>query len=971
MFPLLLSVFLMISSGNSATISSLMDLPLTLPKGNHIIHATLKDQNTGDKFSMKEFISSTSTINGMIVVDTPKDTFNVYYNSKDPNGKDNYERQVIMGIDCSLYKYKFSSYFKKLPGVSKQLTSVLISMGPSILYRFAHGSFIWEKSADKIVRGTTMKSFKTQIHPKLNITYYYKSNLDQQSGLQAPSRIFFSGKDLSYSGYLPSEHLILEIYLQKMDSKSDLSKIVNPLPGLGCPAHYQDNLPIPNLNFHLVHMILSETITGPTTTKTVSEIYANDKLKLIRLKTSLLGIETEALYDYSLGIVNMFQDGGSCNIQAAEKTSPGINQWTNKFSLKTLFQLDGQYNYLGKMYLKYRSGLVVKAWESVSYYDIVNSNKYDKVVTTQYFTETTDNSAFNGYLIVATIINCYNLDAKKEKYQLVEVIQRDYLDFQVAESESEFHDKFSLNGCKYFTSDMTLNFQLGCKELDCIKFAQENVYALKERFREAICRRFDISPLRLSTMDVTFSTSTIDIRIDFLEIPNLQGLFSPKVYFVNDETLKGLSRTKSASETDCLSRLSTSLQNFDIVLFCQEGNICGTMKGIDNVKEDNVKGEPCRLYQIPLHNLYRLSREISNKDLQSRLLIRTAFKNISLTNEFMRPINYSIIDILDETRDRTDHSQDLFYLSHGASKLQVDDSNVVVVPNAKTYGDCYRACKNSDELECRTLSYCSGEKESECAVTNMTSENAPIDVTKSDTNCEVYAKNNLLDYSVIVNRRFKSPSSISLELYVSQCASECASDPNCFSFQNCGRNCILGGFYTDSSTEYDSYCEIYIPKVSNKYQSTGRKIVSETFHVELNLNHDQCAALCYSWADGPDSCQSFNFCPDGRSTSTCSLSKYSVEDSNTKTTESKSCFNYKLIENSNKNKQSNPIVQKGTSGSAAFGIILIFLATGFIFGVGLPIAYSKMRTLSSRSAQGLRSDQRFIWTRQMDDEPEN
>ena len=37
------------------------------------------------------------------------------------------------------------------------------------------------------------------------------------------------------------------------------------------------------------------------------------------------------------------------------------------------------------------------------------------------------------------------------------------MDFQTAETESEFHDKFSLTGCKYFNDDMTLTFQLGCK----------------------------------------------------------------------------------------------------------------------------------------------------------------------------------------------------------------------------------------------------------------------------------------------------------------------------------------------------------------------------------------------------------------------------------------------------------------------------------------------------------------------------
>ncbi|XP_053205239.1 uncharacterized protein LOC128389639 [Panonychus citri] len=223
MLPLLLCLFLMIISGNSASITSLMDLPLNLPRGNYIIHATLKDLGNGDRYFMQEFISSTSTINGMIVVDSPKNTFNVYYNMKDGNGKDSNERQVIMGIDCYLYKLSSSQL---LPGINKRLTSLLVAMGPSILYRLGHNSLIWEKSADKNVRGTMMKSFKTNINYKLNITYYYKSNLDKESGLQAPSRIAFSGSNPS-EAYSTKENLILDIYLQEMDATKDLSKIVN------------------------------------------------------------------------------------------------------------------------------------------------------------------------------------------------------------------------------------------------------------------------------------------------------------------------------------------------------------------------------------------------------------------------------------------------------------------------------------------------------------------------------------------------------------------------------------------------------------------------------------------------------------------------------------------------------------------------------------------------------------------------
>lgn len=71
---------------------------------------------------------------------------------------------------------------------------------------------------------------------------------------------------------------------------------------------------------------------------------------MVRLTTSILGITTEALYDYSLGIIYLFQDGGACTMQPATVMAPGIDPKTGHFSLATLFQLDKQYNYIGEVY---------------------------------------------------------------------------------------------------------------------------------------------------------------------------------------------------------------------------------------------------------------------------------------------------------------------------------------------------------------------------------------------------------------------------------------------------------------------------------------------------------------------------------------------------------------------------------------------------------------------------------------------
>lgn len=61
--------------------------------------------------------------------------------------------------------------------------------------------------------------------------------------------------------------------------------------------------------------------------------------------------KSEALYDYSLGLVYQFQEGESCKVSPVKRGSIGLSQETGQFHLTKLFLLDGNYKYLGKMYL--------------------------------------------------------------------------------------------------------------------------------------------------------------------------------------------------------------------------------------------------------------------------------------------------------------------------------------------------------------------------------------------------------------------------------------------------------------------------------------------------------------------------------------------------------------------------------------------------------------------------------------------
>lgn len=168
---------------------------------------------------------------------------------------------------------------------------------------------------------------------------------------------------------------------------------------------------------------------------------------------------------------------------------------------------------------------------------------------------------------------------------------------------------------------------------------------------------------------------------------------------------------------------------------------------------------------------------------------------------------YNVVDILDETQGKKDHSRELFHLLTKENTMDLESENVLVVPDAKTFADCYRACVNSNELECRTLSFCTKADSTTCLVTSSFARN--ISIVK-DRSCAIYFINHLLNYKQIKNRRYKVESIPSSEKWLDHCAESCILDENCLSFQTCGSTCTLHGVYTDDATEYNEECQIYI-----------------------------------------------------------------------------------------------------------------------------------------------------------------
>ncbi|XP_025018432.1 uncharacterized protein LOC112539882 [Tetranychus urticae] len=181
---------------NIGSAIDLVDLPLIIPHTSVNINATLTDSNAGNKYFIQESISaSDASIKGGIVISGEKDSYNIYYNTDSDFNK---ERLVIHGTNCLPFTYN-NKWDQTLPGLKEPVTNLILLMGPSILYRLDHSSLVWKTVEDRNIRGTVMKGATTEINGRLNITYYYKKDFDDDSGIKHPSRIEFSGYDPSSS----------------------------------------------------------------------------------------------------------------------------------------------------------------------------------------------------------------------------------------------------------------------------------------------------------------------------------------------------------------------------------------------------------------------------------------------------------------------------------------------------------------------------------------------------------------------------------------------------------------------------------------------------------------------------------------------------------------------------------------------------------------------------------------------------
>ncbi|XP_053204882.1 uncharacterized protein LOC128389347 [Panonychus citri] len=949
--------------------------PMEMDPGNWIIKAILTDESRGQVFKLEESISSGKVIRGKIITKSNGYDERIYYSSEYPA-----ERYAIDNDDTSrCWKLTFTTEWNlRLAQTQINLVSYFLIAGPSIVFRLKNQPIQWNQTADVKVRGVSHHVYESLLTPEIAIKYYYKASKgDFETSF--PSSVLFKGSsnvrmDI-YSVKKVDQHLDSFVTLTEKFCDSFLTK------GLD----YNES-PIPKVETQYKHYVAIETISSDKNQLIQKEVFSDEKFQMVDIKTTIkfhvnqIEKKTEKVYDYTLGLVYELnhEDGQrKCQMSPMDSSAPGliIDKTNPSFSLNQQFDLNGQYYYMGPVnYMNlFNTQSKVEGWQANIKNGKIDDINYDLVIATQYILPQTVTNDVKDTVMIGTTFDGY---AKTDGKRSI----RKKIDYQIISTElDDSKDKFRIVDCYPDPeSRKTLELRFSCKDENCGHFTRNHHKQFTIKLKESIFGMETITISRVSDIKLTFKLYETIAQITVLESPDIMDSFEHKEIRIAEKSKPMTSYYGIKNHRECLISSANIADRFEAIAYCEgkEENICGHFRKFSDIIEDKFSGTFCKVTAIPLQNIHRYSRELPLADLPEKLLLNgISFKlsDGSITSE------YKVYQVNDISIKETEIEP--FYRKVVTSSKLVDNSDSVTrIESVPDFGSCYQLCSHSSDVDCRSFSYCKYLDRSECLIANspISSEN-----TINDTYCSTNEINLLKRFDKIESRKFIKSTSIPTDNDPENCAQRCSDFDECKSFQYCSDSgsCTLEGYYTDSSTDFHPNCDIYIPKVIDKFRMTGKQIISDTFHTELSVTVDQCAALCYDWSDGKGSksCLSFNFCStDGKTSSICHLSRYDFDDVSREKSgkveliHEDNCLNYNRIKKKTQSGTINDsvVLRSSFNLSGSLFIVFLFIISGLIIGFVVNTIYAKVikRKSADKSISSTFNRNTFSWTRQLNDE---
>uniref|UniRef100_T1KVC7 Apple domain-containing protein n=1 Tax=Tetranychus urticae TaxID=32264 RepID=T1KVC7_TETUR len=881
------------------------ELPMIIEDGNWLIKAKLLYEKSSLEINIIEYVKSVNgTIRGKIDFKIDDDDVRsiFYTNTK------RYNRLFFRDHYCKSFAYTDDDWSDTLPNLYDfEFLNHLLLVGPSVIFRIVDYIHVWKPAKDEVIRGFKDHAAKGRLDEHLDVWFYFTVD-NYETGIKKPNQVKFYQKSGMYWFYIYTNTRV----------EQNFDTIVTPNPTAYCQQSAIDSLdvphePFPRITEHSIHFI-SKTKSFNAGPSKKEEVYADEKCQILNIKTPGL------VQDSSLGY-DIF-----------------------KLDLNRLLNFDLNYRYFGPALFDERNGIGTHAWQISEEQAKVEEKTYPRVVTTQYFNKFSDITS--GYTLIGTKINAYN-----NYVGLTASRATEYFFYGHEISSSESTRKFNLQNCYPDpASRKTIAMYFTCKD----------------KVKESLVNSGTVAASRIANIEPIFNSNEIIIYITILDFPRIKNAFEMRNMKLNEKALTKASKVLiDGDEEDCLIKNSYKYEPFEAIAFCKtvDGNLCQRIDG-KNVKlvEDQYHGVSCSVFMTPLKNLFRYSQEIPLENLHERL------NHISIS--FISPENnkmftFTPYHVTDAATVNDNEHDSLFDSIYRNMKLVEDKMKTISVTGATDSSSCYRKCANSNDNNCNSFSFCVYNDRVECLVS--TNENVSSETASSDASCITYLIDNLQKFKKIPSKRFTdNQNTVSFDSSLGKCASLCHNSDLCKSFQFCSGSCSMAGQYTDAASDYSENCDIYIPKVLDRFEVTGTLIVEDVFLTEMNLNADQCAALCHDWNDKEVTCHSFNYCPaNAARLSICQLSKYYLShDADVKLVHSDFCQNYQRSKQSLIDKQKNSAITKSAHIGTIFGSIVLFAAVGLIFGVIVAIVINKFYSGKKNDPSESHNRHTISWAKQ-------
>ncbi|XP_053201161.1 uncharacterized protein LOC128386191 [Panonychus citri] len=939
----------------------LLDYPIKSPMGSLSILSSLTDKSTQETWTIKETLIVKPKVHGKIEITHKNYQIQVFYHENDDQ-----IRLVFHDNECYELKYTPNGWSSMIPTVTNPLLNMALLMGPSFYYRIVPQSNRFFADDNVYLRGEEMKNLVLNINKNLRLSFLYPVTLNSFIGVRQPKRLILTGQ-VPGSSKGQVETLFYDILIRK-----DCHPILMnpPTLGTGCPRYLELNQPFPKLDTDRYHVNVIETIKESSSSRSIYSEFSVDEKNLITRITKVEQFGStkleQSIIVHDLGVKYILSSSdGKCYVVPIDIKESQIND-DNLITINPITLDIKDFKYVGQVKLEHRSELV-DVWESTELYN--NDTKYNKIVTTQFMAKNSNNSDLDwDYLPIAAERKFYKYHLSK--YILSESRRRDFFDYdKVNHDENDYRESFQITDC-YDSPDDKMYLKLHIESSDLnytegLNYAAENIYLVRETIKLLVSTNLKLSYIRITNVDIELESNYIVAHVEIVKAPNIIESMDKTEYKFDRQSFDNYFKVSIRSPTDCLRSQSTR-GDIEYVISCMDlDHLCVGVKrnqefpvSINNTLHGT--GSICQVYVNGNDKLRKLVQELSLEQLPTRFsqLIGINFE-IPCDDCFIQ-FGFKITNVVQDSPPLdTQETRVLFKDVENGAKIDPSIGESIV--GIRNFGDCYRACLTSSKgSTCETFSFCASLDDSkqlvECRVSEKTYGSLANSGTVRDNSCNIYGKNNLLDYHKLPSVKFISSGGekdqrLSVRT-VDECAQACVeSNENCYSFEICdSRYCSFGGHYTTSKTISDKFCDIYIPKKIHHFVKNNHKTVKSIIHSEVDLTVDQCASLCFSMRQNDDhynkkdGCNSFNYCPKGESISKCELSIETISASNVnQVLLSDDCSNYQLMETIKQQSTSTSSPKLPKKSRSGIGIIIFFVIIGLTMGLVSPMLVKYIR----------------------------